>query len=120
MVGSRHNGDGGETSLFDGTRVPKDDPRIIALGDVDELDSLLGWCRSESGSGIITSGLEQLQRDLYLLGTELAGGPGAKRKGTDQMIGPREISRLEDWIERARAIAGPVKSLVLPGGTELA
>jgi len=109
----------GETSLFGGSKVPKDDPRIVALGEVDELDSILGWCRCIAESEALSAEIKQVQRDLYLLEAELATPADAGKKPQVPVITRDHYSRLEDCIERARGITGPINQFVTPGGTEL-
>lgn len=99
-------GDAGETSLGDGSRVPKTDARVVAMGDVDELNSLLGWG---------DDGLERIQNELFDVGADLSV-PGSERLRIEQSY----IDRLEEEIDEANARLEPLKSFVLPGGTEAA
>ena len=101
-------GDKGETSLGDGSRVSKLDPRVAAIGDVDELNSLVGW----------VGGLERVQNELFDLGADLSvpfAGNEDRLRITDEAI-----ERLEQEIERANAALPELKSFVLPGGSERA
>ena len=101
-------GDKGETSLGDGSRVSKLDPRVAAIGDVDELNSLVGW----------TGDLERVQNELFDLGADLSvpyAGSEDRLRITDDAIG-----RLEHDIEEANAALPELKSFVLPGGSERA
>ena len=101
-------GDRGETSLGDGSRVSKLDPRVVAIGDVDELNSLVGWA----------GGLDRVENELFDLGADLsvpfAAGDGRLRI-TDEAVG-----RLEQEIDEANASLPELKSFVLPGGSERA
>jgi cob(I)alamin adenosyltransferase len=99
-------GDKGQTSLGDGSRVSKLDPRIVALGEVDELNSVVGWC---------AAGLDRIQNELFDLGADLSV-PGGDRLRIEQAY----IDRLEAEIDEANAQLEPLKSFVLPGGTETA
>ena len=65
-------GDGGDTGLFDGTRVSKADPRVSTCGDVDELNAWLGLVRAAGVGDEIGGMLERIQRDLFALGARLA------------------------------------------------
>jgi cob(I)alamin adenosyltransferase len=101
-------GDKGETSLGDGSRVSKLDPRVAAMGDVDELNSLVGWA----------GGLDQIQNELFDLGADISvpfAGNEERLRVTDEAIG-----RLEQEIEAANAALPELKSFVLPGGSERA
>ena len=101
-------GDKGETSLGDGSRISKLDPRVAAIGDVDELNSLVGWA----------GGLERVQNELFDLGADLSVPfvEGDERlRITDETIG-----RLEQEIDEANASLPELKSFVLPGGSERA
>src|SRR5262249_42861553 len=74
-------GDTGETSLFGGTRVGKDDPRVHAYGEVDELNAHIGLARANAADSEIDAELVRVQRDLFALGAQLAdprstGGAG--------------------------------------------
>ncbi len=101
-------GDKGETSLGDGSRVSKLDPRVAALGDVDELNSLLG----------LAGGLDRVQNELFDLGADVAV-PFAGHE--DRLrITQAAIERLEEEIDAANATLPELKSFVLPGGSERA
>ncbi len=101
-------GDNGETSLGDGSRVSKLDPRVAAIGDVDELNSLVGWA----------GGLERIQNELFDLGADLAVpfDPAGERL----RITAEATTRLEQEIDEANAALPQLKSFVLPGGNERA
>ena len=73
-------GDTGETSLFGGGRVAKDDARVQALGDVDELNAVLGWAIAGVTDDGVRAALESIQHDLFALGAELAT-PRRPRQG---------------------------------------
>jgi cob(I)alamin adenosyltransferase len=100
-------GDKGETSLGDGSRVSKLDPRVAAMGDVDELNSLLG----------LAGGLDPIQNELFDLGADLSVPFGVedRLRITDEAVG-----RLEQKIDEANASLPELKSFVLPGGNERA
>jgi cob(I)alamin adenosyltransferase len=101
-------GDQGETSLGDGSRVSKLDPRVAAIGDVDELNSLVGWA----------GGLDGVQNELFDVGADIAV-PYAGHE--DRLrITQDAIDGLEQEIEATNAALPELKSFVLPGGTERA
>jgi cob(I)alamin adenosyltransferase len=101
-------GDKGETSLGDGSRVSKLDPRVAAIGDVDELNSLVGWA----------GGLDRIENELFDLGADLSVPYEA---GDDRLrIGDDAIGRLEEEIDAANKSLPELRSFVLPGGSERA
>jgi cob(I)alamin adenosyltransferase len=101
-------GDKGETSLGDGSRVSKLDPRVAAIGDVDELNSLVGW----------TGGLDRIQNELFDLGADLSVPFVA---GDERLrINEDAVDRLEREIDAANETLPELKSFVLPGGSERA
>jgi cob(I)alamin adenosyltransferase len=101
-------GDKGETSLGDGSRVSKLDPRVAAIGDVDELNSLVGWA----------GGLERVQNELFDLGADLSVPFVA---GDERLrITEEAVNRLEREIDEANASLPELRSFVLPGGSERA
>ncbi len=110
-------GDAGETSLFDGTRVPKSDPRVDAYGDVDELNAWLGLARA-SGAGDLDADLIRIQRDLFALGARLAD-PAEKIAGrvTKAALQGADVERLEGLIDRLEAGLPPLRRFILAGGS---
>jgi cob(I)alamin adenosyltransferase len=104
-------GDRGETSLGDGSRVAKTDPRVAAMGDVDELNSLLGLLVSDEQ-------IRRIQNELFDLGADLS----VPFVGSDSRLRMRQevIDRLEAEIDAANEELEPLKSFVLPGGSERA
>ena len=109
-------GDAGETGLFGGIRVGKDDARVEAYGTVDELNSCLGVARSLAPSAQTDASLLQIQSDLFTVGAELACAPGKEDKLRVTPVGEADIARLEGWIDRSEAPLEPLKNFVLPGG----
>jgi cob(I)alamin adenosyltransferase len=112
-------GDGGETSLFGGARVSKDDTRIEAYGCVDELNSCLGIVRSLRPSQDLDGILLELQNDLFVLGADLATPAGSVTAPVPR-IAQADAERLEHHIDRLEERLEPLKSFVLPGGCALA
>ena len=112
-------GDKGETSLGDGSRVSKLDPRVVAYGVVDELNSQLGLVLAlgDLDAGL-RAPLERIQNELFDLGADLAV-PFVQDDGRLR-IEQGLIDRLEAECDEANAALEPLKSFVLPGGTELA
>ncbi|NLE59032.1 MAG: cob(I)yrinic acid a,c-diamide adenosyltransferase [Planctomycetes bacterium] len=112
-------GDTGETSLIDGSRVAKDDVRVCAYGNVDELNSVLGWCRAAC-RGEIAQNIIEIQSRLFHICSELATPPTAGGKWEHLAITRDHCLRLESWIDEATATVGPINHFVLPGGAEAA
>jgi cob(I)alamin adenosyltransferase len=111
-------GDGGETSLGDGSRVPKTDSRVVAYGVVDELNSQLGLVVAGDVPPRLREPLERIQNDLFDLGADLAV-PFAEGDG-HLRVTSGQIKKLEHLCDEFNAELEPLKSFVLPGGTELA
>lgn len=111
-------GDQGETGLFGGPRVRKDNPRIEAYGAVDELNAVLGVVRSEPLPVEIDELLAKIQNSLFDLGAELAS-PDPTRMGV-ATIGPAHAESLERAIDRYEANLPPLKAFILPGGCRAA
>lgn len=110
-------GDSGETSLFDGTRVLKSEARVATYGDVDELNAVLGLARSATSDAQLAAMLEQIQRDLFALGSRLAD-PAHKIAGrvSKAAVTPADITRLEGWIDTLETELPPLRRFILPGG----
>ena len=108
-------GDRGETSLGDGTRVAKTDPRVEAMGDVDELNSLIGWALAADGAPML---LGRIQNELFDLGADLSVPESPSRPRL--RVSQQSIERLESECDTANAGLEPLRSFVLPGGSELA
>lgn len=111
-------GDAGETGLFAGPRVRKDDPRIEAYGAIDELNAVLGVVRCEPVSADLHGLLARLQHELFDVGAELAT-PAPARVGMAQ-IGETQAAALERDIDRYEATLPPLKQFILPGGARAA
>jgi cob(I)alamin adenosyltransferase len=112
-------GDGGETSLFGGKRVRKDDVRIDAYGCVDELNSCIGIVRSLRPAHDVDGILLEIQNDLFVLGSDLAT-PETKKDAAVPRIGRTDVERLERHIDRLEEHLEPLKSFILPGGSSIA
>jgi len=106
-------GDAGETGLGDGSRVPKDNPRVQALGDVDELNSAIGLVLAEDVPQALRGVLSQAQHDLLDLGGELSI-PGHK------LLKAARVDALEAATQAWNADLAPLKEFILPGGTRAA
>jgi cob(I)alamin adenosyltransferase len=110
-------GDSGETSLGDGSRVPKLDCRIAAFGTVDELNSLLGLALAGDVPAELRDVLERVQNELFDVGADISVPFGV----ADRLrVAQTQIDALEADCDRFNADLPELKSFVLPGGTELA
>ena len=112
-------GDEGDTGLFGGGRVGKDDPRVEAYGAVDELNAALGLARSIEMMPRVDEVLAPVQRDLFAIGALLATPDHDKMR--EQLAKARidddRIAELERAIDAGEAELEPLKSFILPGGT---
>lgn len=112
-------GDKGDTGLFGGGRVRKDDARVEAYGDVDELNAAIGLARSMAPLPRIDEVLAPLQRDLFSIGALLATPHPDKVR--EQLRKARldddRIAQLEREIDRAESELEPLTAFVIPGGT---
>ncbi|NBO38733.1 cob(I)yrinic acid a,c-diamide adenosyltransferase [bacterium] len=120
-------GDKGSTSLADGSRVSKADLRLETYGTVDELNAIVGLCRSSLAELLVQHSdrlsffdrsLECIQNDLFNLGGDLAT-PIASRWENMIVVGEAEITHLEQMIDELQQDLLPLKEFVLPGGTRL-
>jgi cob(I)alamin adenosyltransferase len=111
-------GDAGDTSLFDGTRVSKADPRVEAYGGIDELSAWLGLARAAGIDADLDAEVGRLQRDLFALGARLAD-PAEKiaDRVTKASLGAADVTRLEGQIDRFETELPPLERFVLAGGS---
>src|SRR5215212_3421928 len=112
-------GDTGDTGLFGGGRVQKDDPRVEAYGDIDELNAVLGVARAVETMPRVDEVLVPVQRDLFGIGALLAT-PDLDRM-QEQLAKARidgdRITQLERAIDDGERELEPLKAFILPGGT---
>jgi cob(I)alamin adenosyltransferase len=106
-------GDGGETGLGDGSRTRKDSPRIVALGEIDELNSAIGVLAAEPMPEKIQGILESIQNDLFDLGGDVSIPGRATLSGG-------QVRRLETLLDEFNSSLPRLKEFVLPGGTRAA
>jgi cob(I)alamin adenosyltransferase len=115
------SGDGGETGLGDGTRVPKDSPRVEAFGQVDELNAVLGLVLANCPDCPEAAVLRGIQNDLFDVGADLCvPASGAEEPGKCLRVTPAQAERLERAIDRLNENLRPLESFVLPGGAPAA
>jgi cob(I)alamin adenosyltransferase len=112
-------GDAGDTGLFGGGRVQKDDPRVEAYGDVDELNAVLGMARAIEPLPRIDEVLVPMQRDLFSIGALLATPDLAKMHGHLEKanIDDRRIKDLEHAIDDCEKELEPLRAFIIPGGS---
>lgn len=106
-------GDAGQTRLGGGQRVPKNDPRIACIGEVDELNAAIGLCAAVATHSVP---LKHIQDELFTIGSRLAAA-------TNSNLPPlldSSISRLESEIDAMDALLPELRNFILPGGCELA
>jgi cob(I)alamin adenosyltransferase len=110
-------GDAGDTGLVDGARVSKADPRIAAIGDVDEANSAIGVALAMLAEGPEREMLARIQNEMFDLGADLAT-PGDDFTPSDMVlrITPAQVERLEREIDRMNDGLAPLTSFILPGG----
>lgn len=128
-------GDDGTTGLFGGGRVSKDHPRVEAYGTVDELNAALGLAaacvadlhRSRTSTtdmvilaSLLLSIFSELQSRLFDIGADLATPEGSKQEAKILRISEEHVAEAERWIDEIDGGNAPMKSFVLPGGSELA
>lgn len=106
-------GDDGTTGLGDGTRTGKDSLRVLAMGDVDELNSQIGLLLCEELPEALHQELLLVQHDLFDLGGELCI-PGHR------MVTDDHVAQLDTWLEKYNATLPPLKEFILPGGSRAA
>lgn len=117
-------GDDGTTGLVDGSRLAKNEPRMAAIGDVDELNSALGLAICEISDGALVKALRIVQNDLFDLGADLATPAAEGDDFTPSEMVLRVVSsqveRLEKEIDAVNTGLSPLTSFILPGGTKAA
>lgn len=115
------SGDGGDTALFGGGRVSKDDARVRAYGTVDEANAALAMARSALAAAVkpdaeLDALLASLQSALFDLGSDLATPLEAKARRAIHALQADDVTALEDRIDVFDAELEPLTSFVLPGG----
>ncbi len=114
-------GDKGQTSLYGGTRVSKASARVESYGNIDELNSFIGFAKSEIQQEKVLNQLKKIQFDLFTVGSEsatpvdkltLANG----KSRLSLMISETEIEELENWMDEMETQLEPLQYFILPGG----
>jgi cob(I)alamin adenosyltransferase len=109
-------GDKGDTGLFGGARVPKDDARVEAYGTVDEANAVIGLALAHCYVPIVQRVLSEVQSDLFTLGAELASVAGHEARLGIQLLSEADATRLERAIDEAEEPLPALKNFILPGG----
>jgi cob(I)alamin adenosyltransferase len=110
-------GDGGDTGLYGAGRVQKDDVRVEAYGEIDELNSTIGVARSE-GLGPMDDLAQRLQEQLFTVGAIVATPQGTKAAKTLAPIQESWVTEMELAIDGFDAQLPALQTFVLPGGTK--
>ena len=111
-------GDAGETSLFGGVRTRKDDARVDAYGEVDELNAWLGLLRASGIDAALDEEVVHFQRDLFALGSQLADpGDTLAPRVTKAVLTDADVVRIEQMIDRLEEELPPLRRFILAGGT---
>jgi len=113
-------GDDGTTGLFGAGRVSKNSVRIEAYGTVDELNSVIGILGAQRGSEYFTELLQDIQRSLFVLGSDLATPLESKTTYKVPRIEESDVKKLESLIDSEELHLPPLTKFVLPGGSALA
>ena len=116
-------GDQGETALVGGQRVPKDSPRIVAYGTIDELNAVVGLARTFNAERLaegeqhrwLDQALRRIQNELFDLGSELATPVAAEYEGMFK-TGEAQVTALERLMDECQKDLAPLRSFTLPGG----
>ncbi|MEW5743155.1 MAG: cob(I)yrinic acid a,c-diamide adenosyltransferase [Myxococcota bacterium] len=112
-------GDSGDTALFGGGRVGKEDARVEAYGQVDELNAALGVARAE-GLGAMDALAQSIQEQLFTLGSLLATPAGSKAAKAIPVMRPEWVTAMEQAIDGFDVELKPLTTFILPGGTKAA
>jgi cob(I)alamin adenosyltransferase len=112
-------GDEGETGLFGGGRISKDDVRVTAYGDVDELNSAIGLARATAPAELFDTELEAIQRDLFAIGGHLATpDPDKVRAALAKAdLSAQRVEAFERAMDEAEAALPALRAFILPAGT---
>lgn len=110
-------GDDGTTGLIGGKRMKKTDPRIIAYGTVDEINSTIGIVLSSALDPDVNEILTKIQNDLFVVGADLAN---PDLKNSDNRVTNYMVEYLENQIDRLELELPPITFFILPGGSQLA
>ncbi|HET9130280.1 MAG TPA: cob(I)yrinic acid a,c-diamide adenosyltransferase [Terriglobia bacterium] len=111
-------GDRGDTRLFDGTKTRKNDQRVDAYGDVDELNSFIGAAAAWLDDAVLKSQLTDIQRDLFSVGAQLANPKSATESNEKFHLAVRRVEILETAIDEFETELPPLRQFILAGGSQ--
>lgn len=111
-------GDKGETSLIGGKRTPKSSARIDAYGSVDELNSSLGVAISFIDENDIRTIIENIQRELFVVGSDLADPEYPQNPNKTPRVSEAMVKEMESTIDGLEQESGSIQYFILPGGTK--
>ena len=106
-------GDAGETGLGTGQRVQKNHPRIMVLGELDHLNSIIGWVISACEDKELAKPLKNIQQDIFNIGADMS----LPERDAD-LLKKERLTDLEHQIDSITSILPPLKEFILPGGSE--
>lgn len=109
-------GDRGDTRLFDGTTVRKHNDRVEAYGEVDELNSFIGAAAAFVTEGRLAAILQEIQKDLFCVGAQLANPKFREKGGVKFQLPPERASALETLIDEFETELPPLRQFILAGG----
>jgi len=109
-------GDRGDTRLFDGTKTRKNDQRVDAYGEVDELNSFIGAAAAWLDDAVLVAQLTDIQRDLFSVGAQLANPKSASETNERFHLDERRIRILEEAIDQFETELPPLRQFILAGG----
>jgi cob(I)alamin adenosyltransferase len=115
------SGDAGTTGLFGGGRVPKDHPRVVAYGDVDELNSTIGVALAFLSDVRLTETLSSVQNELFNIGAELASESGGEKSAAHARAfteADAKTAALEGLMDELDAALPPLTTFILPSGSQ--
>ena len=115
-------GDDGRTALFGGGRVEKDHARVCAYGEVDELNSVLGWALTQISTADTAQRIQAIQHDLFAVGSALATPPAEEGRKQPKIppLPTARVAEMEAWIDEADEELEPLAAFILPGGSAAA
>jgi cob(I)alamin adenosyltransferase len=115
------SGDSGTTALFGGGRVPKDHPRVVAYGEVDELNSTIGVAIAFMSNKRLTGTLTLVQNELFNIGAELASESGGEKSAAHARAftsAEEKTAALESLMDEMDAALPPLTTFILPSGSQ--